>query len=194
MASGDNPSHYGMFNLIHSKLKVFHFFKFSPRMICIIHTVIILFYFIKFNKSKDSLNSLKEKRKLWVFLLIEVNWWIVDLCLLPAPASFHSACAVVGYRFCSQRHTQSIHQISLQSISTLSLINQLIDLFIDSLMGCSCLLFNNQLTAGMKKWNWLWNQWNGWMGRMPLRGHNPQQKTAEAALCFVSCPLRQFIS
>ena len=80
-------------------------------------TVIILFYFIKFNKSKDSLNSLKEKRNLFYFFLIEGNWWIVDLWLLPPSLKklISSNYGVVGYRFDAQRLTQSIHQISLQS-------------------------------------------------------------------------------
>ena len=96
-------------------------------------TVIILFYFIKFNKSKDSLNSLKEKRNLFYFFLIEGNWWIVDLWLLPPSLKklISSNYGVVGYRFDAQRLTQSIHQISLQSLQffifslILSLFNQL---------------------------------------------------------------------
>ena len=75
------------------------------------YTVIILFYFIKFNKSKDSLNSLKEKRNLFYFFLIEGNWWIVDLWLLPPSLKklISSNYGVIGYRFWPQRLTQSIH-------------------------------------------------------------------------------------
>jgi len=60
-----------LLNFHHSKLKVFHFFKFSPRMICIIHTVIILFNLISSFHKMKRINQMKKK----VIFLFCLSWW-----------------------------------------------------------------------------------------------------------------------
>ena len=61
-----------LLNFHHSKLKVFHFFKFSPRMICIIHTVIILFFI---SRSKINFTSRNQEKK-WIFLFLWLMEWM----------------------------------------------------------------------------------------------------------------------
>ena len=100
-----------LLNFHHSKLKVFHFFKFSPRMICIIHTVIILFFI---SRSKINFTSRNQEKK-WIFLFLWLmewmKWfWFVASSIKENKFSFNYG--VKGYMFSAQQ-TPPFHQPSI---------------------------------------------------------------------------------